>query len=148
MYNITWSTECPDSSTFDQLKSCFVSHDLSQSQLIPCTDGYDSVFQTTMFTSTVTTDWQLVCDNQWIDTILTLLVMAGLLFGVFSFGPVIDRIGRRKTIMIACIGLATVQVHKLTLVMLFVSLQMTYLRSYKSDYVLFTYGQYNTVVII
>ena len=57
----------------------------------------------------MTTDWQLVCSNRWIDTWLTVSVMAGLLVGVFTFGPVIDRIGRRKTIFIACIGLAIVQ---------------------------------------
>jgi len=109
MYNISWPTECSGKTAFDDLKTCFDSKNLSSTSQIPCRNGYESVFQTTMFTSTVTTEWQLVCDNQWIDKYLTLCVMAGLLFGVFSFGPVIDRIGRRKTIMVTCFGLSVVQ---------------------------------------
>jgi len=110
MYNISWSTECPEKNAYADLVECFDAKNLSSSEQVPCKNGFESVFDRSMFTSTVITEWQLVCDNQWIDPILTLCVMAGLLFGVFTFGPIIDRIGRRKTIMVACVGLGVVQV--------------------------------------
>ena len=90
--------------------SCFTSKNLTTSLTIPCDNGFESVFSTAQFTSTVISEWQLVCANRWVGKWLTLLVMAGLLFGVFSFGPIIDRIGRKNTILVASIGLSVVQV--------------------------------------
>jgi len=109
MYDIDWAQQCPGAVKFEDLEKCFEEKKLNQSELIPCENGYESVFDKSQFESTVTTDWQLVCSNRWVDTWLTVSVMAGLLVGVFSFGPVIDRIGRRKTIFVACIGLAVIQ---------------------------------------
>ena len=59
----------------------------------------------------VVTEWHLVCDNEWIDPIISTIFMAGLLFGVSIFGPIMDRYGRRNAIQISAIGLVIVQVN-------------------------------------
>ena len=42
------------------------------------------------------TEWNLVCENAYIDPIISSIFMAGLFFGVSIFGPIMDRYGRRK----------------------------------------------------
>ena len=110
MYLINWSESCPEAITLQDLETCFDDNKLNQNELIPCEDGFESVFDDSVFTSTVVTEWQLVCGNSWIDAAISTIFMTGLLFGVSIFGPIMDKYGRKRAIQIAAIGLVLVQI--------------------------------------
>ncbi|CBY35139.1 unnamed protein product [Oikopleura dioica] len=64
-----------------------------------CSSGY--IFDKSVFTRTVTTDFELVCENAYIESTISSIFFAGLFFGVFIFGPITDKIGRTKASVIA-----------------------------------------------
>jgi MFS family permease len=110
MYAIDWPTACPNALTFDKLNDCFTQNNLAESAEIECENGYESVFDQSLFTNTVVTEYQLVCSNAWIETVISTLFMAGLFFGVSIFGPIMDKLGRLNAMMISSIGLFAVQI--------------------------------------
>ena len=72
-----------------------------------CSSGY--IFDQSVFTRTVTTDYELVCENAYIESTISSIFFAGLFFGVFIFGPITDKIGRTKASVIASVCLIIVQ---------------------------------------
>ncbi|XP_067931131.1 organic cation transporter protein-like [Watersipora subatra] len=62
-------------------------------------DGY--VYSQELLINSITTDFDLVCENEIKTTISTSVYMAGVLAGAFFFGILSDWIGRKKTMLIA-----------------------------------------------
>ena len=61
------------------------------------------IFDQSEFSNTVISEWDLVCENSWVDPVLTAIFMSGLFFGVMIFGPLSDKLGRVNTVEIAAI---------------------------------------------
>lgn len=60
------------------------------------TDGCDknceeASFDTSVFQSTITTEWNLTCKNMWLASLSQSLVMLGVMFGSMFFGMIADR---------------------------------------------------------
>uniref|UniRef100_A0A3Q3WAM5 Major facilitator superfamily (MFS) profile domain-containing protein n=1 Tax=Mola mola TaxID=94237 RepID=A0A3Q3WAM5_MOLML len=59
----------------------------------PCLDGW--VFSTEMYTATIVSEWDLVCDNAWKVPFSTSIYFIGILFGSIISGHLSDRFGRK-----------------------------------------------------
>ena len=99
VFDIDWSEACPDAYTLDDFTQCFTNSDLASSIEVDCPPE-SHIFDQSQFTSTVVTDWQLVCQNAYIEPLISTIFMAGLLFGVSIFGPIMDRYGRLKVLLL------------------------------------------------
>lgn len=75
-----------------------VSNNSGEHQTIPC-DVWE--YDETFYTSTVLSQWDLVCDRQWLVSMSKSVFMAGILVAVTVFGYLADKLGRRPT-MAAC----------------------------------------------
>ncbi|CAH1781864.1 unnamed protein product [Owenia fusiformis] len=69
-------------------------------------NGY--VYDTSRFTSTLVSQYDLVCDRKWLYTLAASAFMAGLFCGAFCSGALADRFGRQRT------GLIMLALHMLT----------------------------------
>ncbi|XP_070559896.1 organic cation transporter protein-like isoform X2 [Ptychodera flava] len=70
---------------------------------IACDHGWE--YDTRKYTSAVMQEFDLVCEKYYLGTLLTSIYMAGFVIGSFIFGPLSDRIGRLKSLLIAVCGL-------------------------------------------
>ncbi|CAH1781865.1 unnamed protein product [Owenia fusiformis] len=61
-------------------------------------NGY--VYDTSRFTSTLVSQYDLVCDRKWLYTLAASAFMAGLFCGAFCSGALADRFGRQRTCFI------------------------------------------------
>ncbi|KAM4770788.1 solute carrier family 22 member 16 [Rhinophrynus dorsalis] len=61
--------------------------------LFSCSDGY--YYDPTNLDSSVVTDWDLVCEREWLAKLIQPTFMLGVLIGAVVFGDIADRVGRR-----------------------------------------------------
>ncbi|KAK4004202.1 hypothetical protein OUZ56_005944 [Daphnia magna] len=58
------------------------------------------IFDKSVFTRTIVTDYLLVCDESWKITFGSSITMLGVLLGAFFLGPLPDLIGRRTSVVV------------------------------------------------
>jgi len=68
-----------------------------------CDAGW--VYDLSMFTMTAMNKWDLVCDSEWLLSMIQTVYMAGVMTGCLLFGQLSDRVGRLNTVVISTIGL-------------------------------------------
>ncbi|XP_072101596.1 solute carrier family 22 member 6-A-like [Mobula birostris] len=69
----------------------------SQPDTQACTDGW--VYNHSQFTSTIVTEWDLVCDRKSLKRMVQSIYMAGLLIGASVLGRLADKYGRRTLLL-------------------------------------------------
>ncbi|XP_043837253.1 solute carrier family 22 member 4 [Dromiciops gliroides] len=67
---------------------------LSQVALEPCLDGWE--YSQDTYLSTIITEWNIVCDENWKPPLTTSLFFVGVLIGSFISGQLSDRFGRKN----------------------------------------------------
>ncbi|GIX84847.1 organic cation transporter protein [Caerostris darwini] len=67
------------------------------SYLVPCTQWK---FDTSHTSQTIVSEWDLVCEREWLVSLTKSIYMIGYLFSVLVFGQISDSIGRYPTIVI------------------------------------------------
>ncbi|KAL0880251.1 hypothetical protein ABMA27_002708 [Loxostege sticticalis] len=60
-------------------------------------------YDTSVFTSTIITEWKLICDRRWLASFTQTVFQFGTLVGSVCFGMAADRFGRRKPLLIIVI---------------------------------------------
>ncbi|XP_061596475.1 solute carrier family 22 member 4-like [Cololabis saira] len=78
---------------------------LSMVQKESCGDGW--TYDRSVYTSTIVSEWDLVCDDSWKKPLTPSFYFCGVLTGSFVFGQLSDRYGR-KLVMFVAIALQTV----------------------------------------
>ncbi|KAJ8009611.1 hypothetical protein DPEC_G00090700 [Dallia pectoralis] len=58
------------------------------------------VFDRSEVYQSIVTDWDLVCDREWLAKLCQPTFMLGVLVGALVFGDIADRVGRRKILML------------------------------------------------
>ncbi|XP_044756717.1 organic cation transporter protein-like [Coccinella septempunctata] len=70
-------------------------------EIIPCPHGFD--YNTTVFQTSIITEWDLVCGKERLVDISQVILMTGILIGNILFGLCADRYGRKSILMICVI---------------------------------------------
>ncbi|XP_028349026.1 organic cation/carnitine transporter 2 isoform X3 [Physeter macrocephalus] len=78
--------------------------DLEQLEQEGCLDGWE--FNQDIFLSTIVTEWNLVCEDDWKAPLTVSLFFGGVLVGSFISGQLSDRFGR-KNVLFATMGMQT-----------------------------------------
>ncbi|XP_075852129.1 solute carrier family 22 member 4 [Microcebus murinus] len=68
--------------------------DLAQLEQEGCLDGWE--FSQDVYLSTIVTEWNLVCEDNWRTPLTTSLFFVGVLLGSFVCGQLSDRFGRKN----------------------------------------------------
>ncbi|XP_042336381.1 solute carrier family 22 member 16 isoform X2 [Sceloporus undulatus] len=68
----------------------------------PCTDGF--IYDQSKWQSTIVTEWDLVCQREWLAKLTQPTFMLGVLFGAVIFGDIADRMGRRNIMWFTSTG--------------------------------------------
>ncbi|XP_069501071.1 solute carrier family 22 member 20-like [Ambystoma mexicanum] len=66
---------------------------MTKESIMPCTEGW--IYDHSVFSSTIITEWNLVCDRRQMRQVAQTIYMAGVLLGAVIFGGLADRYGRR-----------------------------------------------------
>ncbi|XP_037595855.1 solute carrier family 22 member 5 isoform X3 [Cebus imitator] len=78
--------------------------DLGQLEQESCLDGWE--FSQDVYLSTIVTEWNLVCENDWKAPLTISLFFVGVLLGSFISGQLSDRFGR-KNVLFVTMGMQT-----------------------------------------
>ncbi|XP_038269163.1 solute carrier family 22 member 5-like [Dermochelys coriacea] len=78
--------------------------DLSQLEQEKCLDGWE--YSRELYLSTIVTEWNLVCDDDWKAPLTASLFFVGVLIGSFISGQLSDKFGRKK-VLFATMGVQT-----------------------------------------
>ncbi|XP_068014154.1 organic cation/carnitine transporter 2-like isoform X2 [Melanerpes formicivorus] len=78
--------------------------ELSSLEQEPCLDGWE--YSRDVYHSTIVTEWNLVCDNDWKGPLSTSLFFVGVLLGSFASGQLSDKFGR-KNVLFATLAMQT-----------------------------------------
>ncbi|XP_036620678.1 solute carrier family 22 member 12-like [Trichosurus vulpecula] len=76
----------------------------SEADTEPCLDGW--VYDRSDFTSTIVSEWDMVCDWQFLRPMAQSIFMAGIMIGALICGPVSDRFGRMLVLSCCYLQLA------------------------------------------
>lgn len=77
-----------------------VNHD---AEMVDCVEWE---FDTSQFSSTISSDFGLVCSKEYLKSIAQTLYFVGMIFGVFTFGVLADIYGRKKVLIPLLLGSA------------------------------------------
>ncbi|XP_025896488.1 solute carrier family 22 member 16 [Nothoprocta perdicaria] len=67
-----------------------------------CSDGF--LYDHAKWKSTIVTEWDLVCDREWLAKLIQPTFMLGVLIGAVIFGDIADRMGRQRVIWFTSAG--------------------------------------------
>uniref|UniRef100_H0VMM5 Solute carrier family 22 member 7 n=1 Tax=Cavia porcellus TaxID=10141 RepID=H0VMM5_CAVPO len=78
---------------------------------VPCPQGWE--YDSSEFSSTIATEWDLVCEHRGLNKLTSTLFFVGVLVGAVIFGYLSDRFGRRRLLLVSYVtslvfGLASV----------------------------------------
>ncbi|XP_047493519.1 organic cation transporter protein-like isoform X3 [Penaeus chinensis] len=65
------------------------------------TNCSEKVFDTSLFTSTTVTEFDLTCENAWLGPLAGSMYMVGMLLGAITIGDLADRFGRKVGILVS-----------------------------------------------
>uniref|UniRef100_A0A8C2X5H0 Solute carrier family 22 member 7b, tandem duplicate 3 n=1 Tax=Cyclopterus lumpus TaxID=8103 RepID=A0A8C2X5H0_CYCLU len=69
---------------------------------VPCQNGW--VYDNTTFKSTLTSQWDLVCDRRGKNKATATIFFVGVMFGAVTFGSLSDRFGRRIMLLVSYVS--------------------------------------------
>ncbi|XP_053134167.1 solute carrier family 22 member 6-A-like [Hemicordylus capensis] len=75
-----------------------------EAQTEPCLDGW--TYDGHVFTSTIVTEWDLVCSFRTLKEMAQSVFMAGVLVGAIVFGGLSDKFGRKALLIWSCLQVA------------------------------------------
>ncbi|XP_038180931.1 solute carrier family 22 member 5 isoform X1 [Arvicola amphibius] len=116
--------------------------DLEQLEQESCLDGWE--YSKDIFLSTIVTEWDLVCNDDWKGPLTTSLFFVGVLLGSFISGQLSDRFGRKNVLFLTMAmqtGFSFLQVFSVNFEMftvLFVLVGMGQISNYVAAFVLGT----------
>ncbi|XP_077329412.1 organic cation/carnitine transporter 2-like [Lithobates pipiens] len=105
-----------------------------------CLDGWE--YDKDIYHSTVITEWDLICENDWKGPLTTSLFFLGVLIGSFVSGQMSDRFGRKKVLFVTMAvqtGFSIVQVFSINWEMftvLFLIVGMGQISNYVAAFIL------------
>ncbi|CAH0398900.1 unnamed protein product [Chilo suppressalis] len=110
MYNLNYSDLLRNHENLDE----FTRREMPADNIIPCKNGW--THDKTIYKNTVVTEWNLVCNDDFLPTLGLVLLAAGGIIGNYIFGYLQDTIGRKPSffiyLLIECIfGVATAFAH-------------------------------------
>ncbi|KAM6956567.1 solute carrier family 22 member 7-like [Aplochiton taeniatus] len=76
-----------------------VENDTSAPPTVQCQSGW--VYDNSTFSSTLATEWDLVCDKKGLSKALATIFFFGVMLGAIVFGTLCDRFGRRNILLIS-----------------------------------------------
>ncbi|XP_054610752.1 solute carrier family 22 member 4-like isoform X2 [Dunckerocampus dactyliophorus] len=107
-----------------------------------CLDGWE--YDRSVYTSTIVSDWDLVCEDQWKKPLTSSLFFCGVLIGSFLSGQLSDRFGRKRVMFVTLASQTTfafIQVFSpswMVFCILFFLTGMSHISNYLSAFVLGT----------
>ncbi|XP_030074643.1 solute carrier family 22 member 20-like [Microcaecilia unicolor] len=90
-----WQLLIPNSSTIEPAM---------ETGMEPCVEGW--IYDTSLFSSTIITEWDLVCEQRRMKQMAQTIYMTGVLMGSIVFGGLADRFGRRALLIWCYLQLA------------------------------------------
>ncbi|XP_006860547.1 PREDICTED: solute carrier family 22 member 7 [Chrysochloris asiatica] len=69
---------------------------------VPCPQGWE--YDRSEFSSTIATEWDLVCEHKGLNRATSTFFFAGVLVGAVAFGYLSDRFGRRRLLLVAYVS--------------------------------------------
>ncbi|KAJ8384782.1 hypothetical protein AAFF_G00198680 [Aldrovandia affinis] len=69
---------------------------------VPCQNGW--VYDTSTFSSTLATEWDLICDKRSLNKATATIFFVGVMMGAMAFGILSDRYGRKPMLLVSYIS--------------------------------------------